>query len=29
MRMWSIELADEADTVERYAAEREQTIMSL
>jgi hypothetical protein len=30
LRVWSIELADEADTLERNAAtEREQTIMSL
>jgi hypothetical protein len=29
LRLWSVELADEADTVERRAAESEQTIISV
>jgi len=29
LQVWSVELADEADTVERRAAESEQTIISV
>ena len=29
LQVWSVELADEADTVERRAAETEQTIISV